>query len=154
MYQYLPLRQAPFYTLEGCPNIAKIAAKNFEIFNASPIQLEIGDFADTLPLVLSKMQQVDYVFIDGNHQKEPTIQYFNECLKYSHSGTILVLDDIHWSDEMEAAWELICQHPQVAMSLDLFYLGIIFLDRDRFTKQAFRVIPTTFKPWNKLLAKH
>ena len=34
-------------------------------------------------------------FIDGNHQDQHTIFYFNECLKYANNDTIFIFDDIH-----------------------------------------------------------
>jgi hypothetical protein len=47
-----------------------------------------------------------------------------------HNGTILVVDDIYWSAEMEQAWERIKEHPRVTSTIDLFQLGIVFFNRD------------------------
>lgn len=147
LYQYFPIKNAPLYTLEGCPKIAAIAAQNFKKFQAPNIHLEIGNFDQTLPLVLKKIDRLDYAFIDGNHQFRPTLSYFEECLKYSHKDTVFVFDDIHWSDEMEAAWEAIKAHPRVRLSLDLFYMGLVFLREENKEKQHFNVVPVWSKPW-------
>ncbi len=151
LYQYLPLQHSTFYTLEGCPNIAKAAQRNFDLFQAKNIKLIVGDFAQTLAPTLAKIKRLDYVFIDGNHQKKPTISYFDQCLAYSHKDTIFVIDDIHWSDEMQAAWKQIQQHPKVSLSLDFFYFGLIFLRAEPLEKQHFNLIPIRYKPWKVAL---
>lgn len=149
LYQYLPLRQAPFYTLEGCPNIAQIAANNFKKLNATQIRQYIGNFDQTLPQALQDLKRLDYVFIDGNHQLKPTLSYFETCLEYSHSNTIFVFDDIHWSAEMATAWEAVKAHPKVQLSIDLFFMGLVFLQSEK--KEHLTLIPTAFKPWKKIL---
>lgn len=151
LYQYIPLRNAPFYTLEGCPNIAQVAAKNFQKLKAKHIHQYIGDFQDTLPNVLKELQRLDYVFIDGNHQMKPTLSYFNQCLEYSHNDTIFVFDDIHWSQGMEAAWEAIKAHPKVTLSIDLFYMGLVFIRYDEKEQQHVTIIPSKYKPWKRSL---
>jgi len=151
LYQYLPIKQAPFFTLEGCPNIASVAQQNFKKFKANNIQLTVGNFKDTLPKVLEQIGRLDYAFIDGNHQKAPTLDYFEQCLAYSHADTILVFDDIHWSEEMQAAWRQLKQHPQVGLSIDLFFMGIIGIKKNpQQTAEHFNIVPSNFKPWEKL----
>jgi len=115
-------------TLEGCPEIANIAQETFDT--------TIGAFENTLDKTLDSLPQLDFVFIDGNHQKGPAIQYFEACLKKTSDSSVIVLDDIHWSAEMQEAWTDIKNHPQVAVSIDLFEVGILFLD-PKFEKQAY-----------------
>lgn len=147
LYQYLPIKNAPLYTIEGCPNIAKIAAKNFKKFDSAQLYLNVGSFAELLPKVLKKIGRLDYVFIDGHHQLKPTLSYFEQCLEYSHEQTVFVFDDIHWSAEMDAAWEAIKLHPRVRLSIDLFHTGLVFLRTEQVEKQHFNIVPTKWKPW-------
>lgn len=147
LYQYIPLRKAPFYTLEGCPNIAKVAATNFKKLKATQIHQFIGNFDQTLPQALEKMERLDYVFLDGNHQMKPTLSYFETCLQYSHKDTVFVFDDIYWSDDMLAAWEAIKAHPKVTLSIDLFFVGLIFLRTEQKEVQHFKIVPAKYKPW-------
>ncbi|MCH2023301.1 MAG: class I SAM-dependent methyltransferase [Saprospiraceae bacterium] len=153
LHQYIPLREAPFYTLEGCPSLAKTAKFNFKKLKAKNIELCVGDFSKTLPAVLEKIERLDYVFIDGNHQKSPTLSYFEQCLYYSHSDTIFVFDDIHWSADMESAWNDIKQHPKVKLTIDLFYMGLVFLSYDKEEKDHINIIPTKYKPWKMKFKK-
>lgn len=147
LYQYLPLRQAPMYTLEGCPNTAAVAQQYFKTFKTQQLHLLQGDFKDTLPQALEQLGRLDYAFIDGNHRLEPTLDYFEQCLAYSHDQTVLVIDDIYWSEEMKAAWETIKAHPQVTLSVDLLTMGWVFLRSEQQQAQHFTLIPARYKPW-------
>jgi predicted O-methyltransferase YrrM len=71
---------------------------------------------------------LDFVFFDANHQKQPTLQYFNQCIAKANKNGIFVFDDIHWSEGMEQAWEIVKQHPKVTTSIDLYHMGILFFN--------------------------
>jgi predicted O-methyltransferase YrrM len=128
--------KAKVLTIEGCPNIANLAQSNFQKLEISNIILMNGSFDEKLPEVLKSLKKVDFVFIDGNHQKAPTIKYFELCLTKAVNETVLVFDDIHWSSGMEGAWDYIKNHPSVTLSVDIFFMGIVFL-RKELTKQHF-----------------
>ncbi len=119
------------YTVEGCPETAKAAYTNFEQLGLENIQLITGNFDDKLPDLLQKTERLDLVFIDGNHRKEPTISYFNQCLEKAYEDTIFIFDDIHWSQGMEEAWEAIKGNERVTITLDLFFIGIVFLRKEQ-----------------------
>ncbi|MCX6281386.1 MAG: class I SAM-dependent methyltransferase [Bacteroidetes bacterium] len=128
--------RANIQTIEGCPETAAIARSNFEKAGKQNISVITGSFDEKLQDVLRLMPKPDLVFIDGNHRKEPTVKYFEECLPHLHAGTIVAMDDIHWSKEMEEAWKTIIAHPKVKVSVDLFYLGVIFF-REELSKEDF-----------------
>tara|TARA_B110000196_G_scaffold238514_1_gene206940 strand:- start:141 stop:926 length:786 start_codon:yes stop_codon:yes gene_type:complete len=115
------------YTFEGCPETAKIAQQNFDKMEAKNINITLGDFQNTLEKKLKEIKTIDLAFIDGNHQEKPTIAYFEECLKYTNNNTIFVFDDIHWSKGMENAWTHIKSHHKTTLTIDLFYIGIVFI---------------------------
>ena len=83
------------------------------------------------------LSTVDFAFVDGNHRKEPTERYFSELLTKINNDSILVFDDIHWSSEMEAAWETIKNNVAVTCSIDLFFIGIVFFRKEFREKQHF-----------------
>ncbi len=130
---------AKIYTCEGAKEIASIAKQNFQTLNIKNIDVIEGDFAKTLPTLFSQIQQVDFAFVDGNHRKAPTVEYFKELLNHSTSSTLMVFDDIHWSKEMEEAWAEIQQHPCVTLTVDLFFIGIVCINTDIKVKQHFAV---------------
>ena len=73
----------------------------------------------------------DLIFFDGNHQKEATLNYFNQLLPLAHNDSVFIFDDIHWSKGMEEAWEKIKKHPEVRVTIDSFYWGIVFFRKEQ-----------------------
>jgi predicted O-methyltransferase YrrM len=114
-------------TFEGCPNTAAVARETFAKLHLRNVELVLGNLDHTLPATLAGLAKpVDFVFFDGNHRYEPTLRYFEQCLGKAHEDSVFVLDDIHWSAEMEQAWEAIKAHPAVTVTVDLFYVGLVF----------------------------
>lgn len=130
LYQYSGCKKGKWVTMEGCPQIAGIAKKVFTAFKADSIDIVVGEFSKTLKPTVEKFPQLDYVFFDGNHKKQATIDYFETVLPKIHSDSVLVFDDIHWSEGMEEAWEYIKNHPKVTVTIDLFFIGIVFFKSD------------------------
>lgn len=131
--------QATLHTCEGSSSIASIAKQNFADLDLKNIWLTDGDFANTLNPLLSKLKTIDFAFVDGNHRKEPTLEYFEKLLNYSTDSSILIFDDIHWSPEMEEAWAAIKQHPSVTLTIDLFFIGIVCINSDFKNTQHFTI---------------
>ncbi len=126
-------------TLEGAELIAARAKQNLESLSLPTVQIITGNFDNTLALSLEKNPKPDLVFFDGNHRKEPTLRYFRQCLSTADENSIFVFDDIHWSAEMEEAWQEICKTEAVTCSIDLFFVGIVFFRKDFREKQAFTI---------------
>ena len=136
-YLSLANTAARVITMEGSKEIAGVANgtfKNLEIRNTELIE---GNFDSTLSSVVSQLSSADFVFVDGNHRKEPTLRYFQQLLATTNNNSILVFDDIHWSSEMEAAWETIKNDAAVTCSIDLFFIGIVFFRKEFKEKQHF-----------------
>lgn len=127
------------FTLEGAPSIAELAALHFNQLGLENVEVITGNFDHTLIPTLKKLGRPDMVFIDGNHRKEPTLRYFKILLDHTGPETILIFDDIHWSQEMEEAWEEIRLDPAVQCSLDLFFIGIVFFRQEFREKVHFSI---------------
>jgi predicted O-methyltransferase YrrM len=126
-------------TIEGSKAVAEIAASNFSTLGLKNIELLNGSFDDILPSVISQQPSIDLAYIDGNHRYQPTINYFHQFLLTTHNDSILVFDDIHWSAEMEQAWEEIKNHPSVKCTVDIFFLGFVFFRSEFKVKQHFSI---------------
>lgn len=135
LYQSFGNPNGKLTTLEGCPNTAAIAREQFAQANLKPAIIE-GSFDDTLKPYLDSIEKLDWAFIDGNHQKEPTIKYFNQCMEKCHNDSVLLFDDIYWSKGMAEAWQNIQADERVTVTLDLFQVGIVFLRKQQ-PKQDF-----------------
>ncbi len=138
---------AQLVTLEGCPQIAAEAKKVFKRLKLNNIENKIGDFKNTLPDALNSLEHLDLVFFDGNHQKKPTLDYFNQAINFSNENSIFILDDIYWSAEMIEAWEILKADKRVTLSIDLFSMGLLFFKKDFKEKQHFKLVNWWWKPW-------
>jgi predicted O-methyltransferase YrrM len=128
---------ARLITMEGSKEIAEVAKKNFKDLEIRNAEIVDGNFDNTLSSVVCELSPVDFAFIDGNHRKEPTERYYKELLAKTNNDSVLVFDDIHWSSEMEAAWETIKKDAAVTCSIDLFFIGIVFFRKEFKEKQDF-----------------
>ena len=132
-------KDAEVYTFEGSKEIAKIARQNFERVGLTNINLTEGNFEKTFLDALQEIKKVDFAFIDGNHRRDATLRYFSNLLKKSSGASIFIFDDIHWSPEMEEAWKQIQEHGSVRLTIDLFFIGLVFFNPDFKVKQHFTI---------------
>jgi predicted O-methyltransferase YrrM len=126
MYMAASCSGATVHTMEGCPALSDIARTNFEEAGLNNIKLLTGEFDEVLPVILDKNIKPGLVFIDGNHRKKPVLEYFKRMVEISDNKTVIVIDDIHYSKEMEEAWINIKQSESVSVTIDLFRMGIVF----------------------------
>lgn len=146
-YQSAAAPRARFISLEGDRASANIAKETLKQLGLPTAELRLGRFEEQLLPALEDLKKLDYLFVDGNHRRVPTLDYFQKCLPYAHSDSIFIFDDIHWSSEMEEAWESIKSHPRVMLSIDLFFMGLVFFREEKLEKEHFALIPWSWKPW-------
>jgi len=127
---------ASLSSVEGCPNTAGKANYYFDHFNLKNIQVSISSFDKFLMNKNSEKWQL--VYIDGNHNKEKTLTYFEILLKQKTNDSIFIFDDIYWSREMTEAWQAISTHRDVTVSIDTFYWGLVFFRKEQ-PKEHFSV---------------
>jgi predicted O-methyltransferase YrrM len=130
---------ATVITMEGSDQIASLALQHFKKLSLNNIQLVEGNFDATLKEIVLQHPVIDFAFVDGNHRQEPTVRYFQQLISCMHNDSILVFDDIHWSKEMELAWESIKNHPAVKCTIDLFFIGIVLFRNEFREKQHFSI---------------
>jgi predicted O-methyltransferase YrrM len=138
-YMALANPQAQVVTAEGSAAIAAQAKSNFQSLQLSSIQQVTGNFDDTLPGILTAFPKLDLAFIDGNHRYEPTVRYFKQLLPNLHDSSVVIFDDIHWSADMEKAWEEVKENAAVRLSIDLFFVGLVFFSDQFKVKQHFTI---------------
>lgn len=128
-------KKATITTLEGCPETMAIAKKQFQSFGFNNIKCVNTEFSN----YLKNQQSTNYqlVYFDGNHSKKATLEYFESLLPTIINDTVWIFDDIHWSPEMEEAWDTIKNHPKVTVTIDTFQWGIVFFryeqEKEHFT---------------------
>lgn len=136
-------------TLEGCPNTLAVSNKMFQVssfkFPSHNIEFVNTEFEDylknfQLPTPDSCRDSFQLIYFDGNHSKSATLNYFESLLPTITNDSIWIFDDIHWSKDMEEAWEIIKNHPKVTVTIDTFEWGIVFFrtqqEKENFTIRA------------------
>lgn len=126
-------------TMEGSKVITEVAKRNFRNLEIKNVKIIEGNFDVTLSSLITHHSATDFAFIDGNHRREPTERYFKELLATTTNDSILVFDDIHWSRDMEAAWEVIKNDAAVTCSIDLFFIGMVFFRKEFKERQHFMI---------------
>lgn len=125
-------------TIEGCPQTAGVAARNFKELGLDQVELIVGNFDEVLPAFIDQQEELDFVYIDGNHRKEATLNYFRWCLPKIRENSLLIFDDIYWSKGMKEAWEEIKAHPDVTVTIDLFWIGLVYFRKGQ-AKEHFKI---------------
>lgn len=115
-------------TFEGSPEVARIARELFKENQVTNIQIIEGNIDDTLPRYLSSVEKIDFALIDANHRLKPTMQYADLLMEKIHAHSIIAIDDIHYSSEMEEAWRAIQRDHRVYTTIDLYRCGLIFFN--------------------------
>ncbi|HEY0245015.1 MAG TPA: hypothetical protein VGC01_05590 [Mucilaginibacter sp.] len=100
--------------------------------------VELGSVTETTKLYLQKatpaaflstnissIEQLDCVLI-AERDGRRVLKYFEECLPKVHENTMLVLTDIYRTGEMKQVWKDIKAHPKVTVTVDLFWIGLVF----------------------------
>lgn len=115
-------------TLEGSEKIAAVARRIFEEARYKNIEVITGNIDETLPSLIGTVESVDLVFMDAFHRYDATMRYFGLILDKLHSKSVVIVDDIHYSTEMERAWNEVKAHDRVHATADLYRCGLVFFD--------------------------
>jgi predicted O-methyltransferase YrrM len=121
-------KEATVYSFEGSPPIGDIAKLTFEFAATRNVQLIEGNINETLPDFLSTVRKIDFALVDANHRYQPTIFYFEQLIAKVKESSVIVIDDINYSKEMQKAWQEIHRHELVYASADLYRCGVLFFD--------------------------
>jgi predicted O-methyltransferase YrrM len=129
---------ASIVTIEHDPETAKIAYQNFIELELTNIELQVGDVNELLQKELENTSRLDLVYIDAGYTKQAALHYFHRCLPKSDEHTLLLFAGIYWNKGMKEAWEEIKQHPQVTVTIDLFWIGLVYFRKGQ-VKEHFKI---------------
>ena len=123
--------KAKITTLEGCPNTMTMAKNQLQLFNLKNVDCITTEFNDYLQICNLQSAICNLIYFDGNHSKTATLEYFELLLPTIANDSVWIFDDIHWSPEMEVAWEIIKKHPKVTVTIDTFQWGLVFFRKEQ-----------------------
>lgn len=125
-YLAMPDSRNRVLTFEGCASVAEVAEENWRKLNVKNIQCVVG--AIDAAVLSRELSCVDVAFVDANHTYAGAREYFNVLASMVHEKSVIVMDDIHYSSEMERAWKEICEDERVTSTMDLYQMGLVFFD--------------------------
>lgn len=128
-----------FTSIEGDPAQAAIARDNLAELGLEADVVE-GRFQDVLDDVAGWLAPLDYVFVDGHHERNATIEYFEQLLPALADGAVVVFDDISWSDGMRDAWRTVSSHQRVSVALDAIAIGVCVVRDAPEGQEPFRLL--------------
>lgn len=111
-------------TMEASPYRLRIAKLLHGRLGLQNIIYKEGFFAEHLENACTRIAPVEFAFIDGHHQYQPTLDYFNTIWRHAAENAVFVFDDIRWSDGMSKAWHHIQADKRISLSIDLGSIGI------------------------------
>ena len=125
--------KAKITSLEGCPETLSTAKKMFQVssFKFQNIDFINTEFSSFLNSFQPPTPNFQLIYLDGNHSKQATLDYFNLLLPTISNDSVWIFDDIHWSTEMEEAWEIIKNHSKVKVTIDTFQWGFVFFRKEQ-----------------------
>lgn len=138
LYQFSAGPTTQWHTIEGSPNLAKLAQSHFQQFQINP-KLHIGSFQNILPELLKTLLSIDYVLIDGHHTGKSINELCCILIPYLAPEAIVVVDDIRWNSDMYSGWERIQAMPEFSVTIELFQTGICVYSQSQAT-QHFKLL--------------
>ena len=123
-------------TLEGSEAIIAVAQEQWQALQIENIRCVPGKIDNTL--YRYARAKVDLAYLDANHTYDATMRYADALLPRLNERGVLVIDDIHYSREMERAWRALKRDARVTTSMDLYHVGLLFVD-PHFLKRHYRI---------------
>ena len=141
-------------TFEGSEAVLRLAQGVWRALRLENIQWQQGNIDDTLLNICDDQRQtllrndkrlttndqrpIDLAFVDANHTYEATKRYVEWLMPRMTEKGILVLDDIHYSKDMERAWQELKADERVTTTMDLYHIGLLFFD-PHYLKRHYRI---------------
>lgn len=129
--------RSTLYTLEGSESLVSFSKELFKKEKVKNIISIQGNFDTEFPKLLTGLESLDCLYLDGNHAYEPTLRYFEMALAKKNAGSMFIFDDINWSEGMQKAWKEIVANKEVRLSFDFFHFGVVFFRTEQKEKEHF-----------------
>jgi predicted O-methyltransferase YrrM len=126
-------------TVEGDPELAKLANTTFAELDMTGIQLVVSTFEEFLESPGNNDRKIDLLFLDGNHHSKALLQYYEKLKSNFSVNTIVLVDDIYWSKDMQEGWRKLIDLPEVTQSVDCFRFGMLFFKKEFLEKENHRI---------------
>lgn len=90
-----------------------------------------------IPVGFTALESIDFAYLGPANSTAAILEKAEQVLPKMQSGACLIMEGIHSSSEMEAAWEELKKHPTPRLSIDLFFIGILFCRKEQKEQEHF-----------------
>lgn len=102
------------YTFEPNGNWAEIADQNLKAVS-NKYTLTLETFESSASRVLGE-QKADMAFVDAIHTSEFVYAQYEVLRRHMARKSVILFDDINFSDDMRSCWQDIAKRPEIAAS--------------------------------------
>lgn len=92
------------------------------------VESRLGRFQEVVPELVGGTR-FGFAFVDGHHEEQATLHYFDLVEPALERPRVVVFDDIAWSEGMRRAWRSLRADARVAVAAEAYGMGIC-VDRD------------------------
>jgi len=130
--------EARIFSIEKYSDTIAIARENLQKLNIRNVELLSGNVEELLPKLLKEIPELDFIVIGGNNSEEATLNYFKWCFPKMTEHSMMVFEDIYRSKEIKLAWNEIKSNPEVSVTIDMFWIGLVFFRKAQ-RKEDFKI---------------
>lgn len=109
------IARGTLYTFDPNEEWAQIARKNLESIGNRFVQV-VGTFEDHVDRTLPPNAPIEIAFIDAIHTSEFVERQLDIVISRSRPGTLIICDDIAFSDDMRGCWDRIANSTRFVAS--------------------------------------
>jgi len=106
-----------------------------------------GDYMKNITRLGAELPEVDLLFFNHLPETYTIDELIRRCQPLMSKRGILILDNINRNKEMRKVWKSLKHNPQMRIMVDLYTLGIVFLN-DRLPKQYYKAYFNSGKKHN------
>lgn len=117
-------------SVEGVREIAILTRDFFKKNNILNISVENCLFEEALMQFQNEQKFFDFVLIDGNHEKNATIDIINRLFPVLKEKAIVVIDDLHYSPSMAKTWKVLLTDERFEIKWEFYKWGILMRNPD------------------------
>ncbi len=119
--------------LEDRAELIPVIQKQCKSLNINNVQIESGEYVNSLEKVLEKQDYFDLVFLNTIRNPELTKNILDRRIK----TRLLVVDNIRKNKKSKALWQMVTDNPHARITIDLYYLGIALFE-EKFYKKHYK----------------
>lgn len=96
-----------------------------------------GDYENSIKEMNKSIPRIDMVYFSETELKFPSLNYIKKLLENIHDSSVFIFENIHKNKENTQFFEYVKTLPEVTISVDLYYLGILLFTKKIKQQQSF-----------------